>query len=126
MTVPRNHPNEPDEQEGSHWVPCSEHVRLRESYLTFRAIVYGVACIFASIAAYLWLRIDHFQEGALERALAIVELRQTLGYLQEGQSRIEAMLQKHMDLDTTKPQAGIGLGRRSADLAAGLPTDGTY
>lgn len=126
--MPKNHPNETD-AEGSHWVPCSEHVRLRESYLTFRAIVYGIACIFASVAAYMWLRIDHFQQGAVERALAIVELRQTLAYLQSGQDRIENLLQKHVERDVSKPQAGIGLGRHpplASSAGSDLPSDGTY
>lgn len=128
--APKRHPNEPEpmSEDGSHWVPCSEHVRLRESYLTFRALVYGIACIFASIAAYLWLRIDHFQEGAIERSLAIVELKQTLSYLQSSQARIETLLEKRVETDVTKPQAGVGIGKRPpvASSAAGLPTDGTY
>jgi hypothetical protein len=100
MTPPRLHPEPESEQptrDGlAHASPCETLRNHREGYCTQRALIWGCVVIAAGVAVYLWGRMDNFQSGATERAVAISAINSRLDSIDNSLSRIENGLAAHV------------------------------
>lgn len=100
MTPPRIHQDPESEQPTrdalAHASPCETLRNHREGYCTQRAIIWGIVGVAAIVFVYLWGRMDTFQAGAMDRAVAISAINSRLDSIDSSLARIESGLSAHV------------------------------